>query len=51
MVVQLGLEAHLNTSFKHFCLFVEEFGLAGGGKKEDFWGPLGEFVDAMLKVD
>ncbi|KAL9088105.1 MAG: hypothetical protein Q9159_003303 [Coniocarpon cinnabarinum] len=52
VVVQLGLEAHLNTSFKHFCLFVEEFRLADGGKnKDDFWGPLGEFVEAMMKVE
>ena len=27
VVVALGEEAHLNTSFKHFVLFVREFGL------------------------
>lgn len=50
VVVQLGLEPHLNTSFKHYVLFVDEFGLEKGGGK-DFWGPLGELVDSMLKSD
>ncbi|KAG8531054.1 uncharacterized protein KY384_004411 [Bacidia gigantensis] len=46
VIVQLGLEPHLNTSFKHYVLFIDEHGLASG---KDFWGPLGELVDSMLK--
>ena len=49
IVVALGLEPHLNTSFKHYVLFVEEFGLHGGQK--EFWGPMGELVENMLKSD
>ena len=41
MVVQLGLEPHLNTSFKHYVLFIDEHSLASG---KDFWGPLGDLV-------
>ncbi len=48
VVVQLGLEPHLNTSFKHYVLFIDEHGLASG---KDFWGPLGDLVDSMLKSD
>ncbi|KAF8420103.1 maintenance of ploidy protein mob1 [Tirmania nivea] len=44
----LGLEPHLNTSFKHYVLFVKEFDLCQG---KDFWGPLGDLVEQMLKVD
>lgn len=49
----LGLEAHLNTGFKHYVLFVEEFGLAdeGKGRKAEWYGPLGELVESMLKSD
>ncbi|EFE35945.1 uncharacterized protein ARB_04879 [Trichophyton benhamiae CBS 112371] len=47
-VVHLGLEPHLNTSFKHYVLFIEEHNLASG---KDFWGPLGDLVDSMLKSD
>jgi len=50
----LGLEAHLNTGFKHYVLFVEEFGLADGeGKKAraEWFGPLGELVESMLRSD
>jgi MOB kinase activator 1 len=47
VVVQLGLEPHLNTSFKHYVLFVHEHGLERGGGK-DYWGPLAEVVDGML---
>ncbi|KAK5071896.1 Mitotic exit network component [Lithohypha guttulata] len=50
VIVHLGLEPHLNTSFKHYVLFVDEFGLEKGGGK-DFWGPLGDLVDSMLKSD
>lgn len=44
-VTHLGLEPHLNTSFKHYVLFVDEHQLATG---KDFWGPLGELVENML---
>ena len=47
-IVQLGLEPHLNTSFKHYVLFIDEHSLASG---KDFWGPLGDLVDSMLKSD
>jgi len=50
----LGLEAHLNTGFKHYVLFVEEFGLADegkGGKRSEWYGPLGELVESMLRSD
>ena len=49
----LGLEAHLNTGFKHYVLFVEEFGLAEekGQKKNEWFGPLGELVESMLRSD
>ncbi|KAK5119361.1 hypothetical protein LTR85_007717 [Meristemomyces frigidus] len=47
----LGLEAHLNTGFKHYVLFVEEFGLADekGAKKGEWFGPLGELVEKARK--
>ncbi|KAJ9661220.1 Mitotic exit network component [Coniosporium apollinis] len=48
VVVALGLEPHLNTSFKHYVLFVDEHGLATG---KDFWGPLGDLVESMVKGD
>ena len=48
VIVQLGLEPHLNTSFKHYVLFIDEHALASG---KDFWGPLGDLVDSMLKSD
>jgi MOB kinase activator 1 len=53
VVRSLGLEAHLNTGFKHYVLFVEEFGLADekGGKKGEWFGPLGELVESMLRSD
>ena len=50
VVVHLGLEPHLNTSFKHYVLFVDEHGLEKGGGK-DYWGPLGDLVESMLKSD
>jgi len=49
IIVALGLEPHLNTSFKHYVLFIEEFGLAAG--QRDYWGPMGELVENMLKSD
>jgi MOB kinase activator 1 len=49
VVMNLGLEPHLNTSFKHYVLFVAEHKLSAGSR--DFWGPLGDLVDNMLKSD
>lgn len=49
VIIELGLEPHLNTSFKHYVLFIDEHGLASGSK--DFWGPLGDLVDSMLRSD
>ncbi|MCJ1267859.1 Mitotic exit network component [Lobaria immixta] len=48
VIVQLGLEPHLNTSFKHYVLFIDEHNLASG---KDFWGPLGDLVESMLRSD
>lgn len=48
VIIQLGLEPHLNTSFKHYVLFIDEHGLASG---KDFWGPLGDLVESMLRSD
>jgi len=48
VIRELGLEAHLNTSFKHYVLFIDEHNLASG---KDFWGPLGDLVDSMLRND
>lgn len=48
MIRELGLEAHLNTSFKQYVLFIDEHSLASG---RDYWGPLGDLVDSMLKSD
>ena len=48
VIVQLGLEPHLNTGFKHYVLFVDEHGLASG---KDYWGPLADLVESMLKSD
>ncbi|KIW51380.1 hypothetical protein PV05_10108 [Exophiala xenobiotica] len=50
VIVHLGLEPHLNTSFKHYVLFIDEHGLEKGGGK-DYWGPLGDLVESMLKSD
>jgi hypothetical protein len=47
IVVQLGEEAHLNTSFKHFIMFVQEFELIE--KKE--LAPLQELIDVLLAKD
>ena len=48
VIVALSLDQHLNTSFKHFVLFVKEFDLAQG---KDFWGPLAELVESMTKEE
>jgi MOB kinase activator 1 len=42
-VVQLGEEAHLNTSFKHFIFFVQEFSLIE--RREQ--APLQELIDKL----
>ena len=45
-VVQLGEEAHLNTSFKHFIYFVQEFSLI---EKREL-APLQELIDRLTGV-
>ncbi|KAK6535266.1 Mitotic exit network component [Orbilia ellipsospora] len=45
IVGALALDKHMNTSFKHFVLFVKEFKLDQG---RDYWGPLQELVDTMM---
>jgi len=47
VIVGLGLESHLNTSFKHFVLFAKEFQLI---EDKDF-APLQELVDSMLEQE
>eukprot|EP00123_Amoebidium_parasiticum_P005900 comp16976_c0_seq1/m.15624 comp16976_c0_seq1/g.15624 ORF comp16976_c0_seq1/g.15624 comp16976_c0_seq1/m.15624 type:complete len:216 (-) comp16976_c0_seq1:714-1361(-) len=42
-IVSLGEEAHLNTSFKHFIFFIQEFNLIE--KKE--LAPLQELIDSL----
>jgi hypothetical protein len=49
VIINLGLEPHLNTSFKHYVLFVEEHNLAQGSR--DYWGPLGDLVESMLRSE
>lgn len=46
-VVSLGEEAHLNTSFKHFIFFVQEFSLID--KRE--LAPLQELIDRLANKD
>lgn len=46
-VVMLKEEAHLNTSFKHFVYFIQEFGLVE--KKE--LAPLQELIDRLTTKD
>lgn len=46
-VVRLGEEAHLNTSFKHFIFFVQEFGLID--RRE--LAPLQELIDKLTAKD
>jgi len=43
-IVSLGEEAHLNTSFKHFIYFVQEFSLVD--KKE--LAPLQELISQLV---
>eukprot|EP00033_Pygsuia_biforma_P001474 GCRY01001663.1.p1 GENE.GCRY01001663.1~~GCRY01001663.1.p1 ORF type:complete len:167 (+),score=26.15 GCRY01001663.1:351-851(+) len=47
IIVQLGMEPHLNTSFKHFIFFVTEFNLVE--KKELV--PLQELIDILLQSE
>ncbi|KAL6816976.1 Mob1/phocein [Trichoderma camerunense] len=44
VIRELGLEPHLNTSFKQYVLFIDEHSLASG---RDYWGPLGDLVDSI----
>jgi MOB kinase activator 1 len=44
-IVSLGEEAHLNTCFKHFYYFIEEFDLVD--RRE--MAPLQEVIDAILE--
>ena len=46
-VMQLQEEAHLNTSFKHFIFFVQEFSLVD--KRE--LAPLQELIDKLTAKD
>ncbi|KAI0041564.1 Mob1/phocein [Auriscalpium vulgare] len=46
-ICALGIEAHLNTSYRHFFLFINEFDLIE--KKE--LAPLDELNDAILAED
>ena len=46
-VIQLQEEAHLNTSFKHFIYFIQEFDLVE--KKE--LAPLKELIDKLISKD
>lgn len=49
IVGALALDKHMNTSFKHFVLFVKEFKLDVG---KEYWGPLQELVNSMMaKID
>jgi MOB kinase activator 1 len=55
VIRELGLEAHLNTSFKHFVLFIDENIRVDDENNldnwKDYWGPLGDLVDSMLRTD
>eukprot|EP01087_Luapelamoeba_hula_P011660 TRINITY_DN3196_c0_g1_i1.p1 TRINITY_DN3196_c0_g1~~TRINITY_DN3196_c0_g1_i1.p1 ORF type:complete len:215 (+),score=29.48 TRINITY_DN3196_c0_g1_i1:96-740(+) len=45
-VLQLGSEAHLNTSFKHFIYFVHEFDLISKKELEPMADLIGTFIPA-----
>ena len=45
-IVSLGEEAHLNTSFKHFVYFIQEFDLID--RKE--LAPLQELIDRLTSA-
>jgi len=44
-IIDLGVEAHLNSAFKHFYLFIKEFGLVS---KQDL-APLQHLIDKIEK--
>lgn len=44
IIVALGEEAHLNTSFKHFIFFVREFDLVDDRET----GPVKELIQSMM---
>lgn len=44
IVIALGEEAHLNTSFKHFIFFTREFDLL----EQRELGPVKELIDSMM---
>ncbi len=44
IIIALGEEAHLNTSFKHFMFFIMEFDLI----EQKELGPLKELIDSMM---
>ncbi|EGD76524.1 MOB1 protein [Salpingoeca rosetta] len=46
-VVALGEEPHLNTSFKHFVYFIQEFNLVDKKELE----PMQELIDRLLEKD
>lgn len=48
VIVALGLDPHMNTSFKHYVLFIKEFDLESG---KDFYGPLSDMVETILRGD
>lgn len=47
VVVAMGLDIHMNTSFKHYVLFVREFSLESG---EGFYGPLEEMAERIVRT-
>jgi MOB kinase activator 1 len=47
IIIALGEEAHLNTSFKHFMFFVREFDLI----EQRELGPLRELIESMMSSD
>lgn len=46
-IINLGEEAHLNTSFKHFVYFVQEFSLVD--RRE--LAPLQDLIDKLITRD
>ncbi|CRK20646.1 hypothetical protein BN1723_005800 [Verticillium longisporum] len=48
VIRELGLEPHLNTSFKQYVLFVDEHKLDSG---KDFYGPLSDLAAKMIETD
>lgn len=47
VVVAMGLDVHMNTSFKHYVLFVREFSLESG---EGFYGPLEDMAERIVRT-